>query len=70
MRKYKHHISEIFVFHNGMVAVFDQNEQQMPFFQGHKDEAMPKIKRRLSRQKGVVTWNGVDNLQVSGAAKE
>ena len=39
-----------------MVAVFDQNDDQMPFFQGKREEAMPKIKRRLNRQKGLVHY--------------
>jgi len=39
-----------------MVMVFDQYGQQMPSFQGRKNEAMPKIKARLSRQKGKVEW--------------
>ena len=39
-----------------MVVVFNQYGQQMPYFQGRKNEAMPKIKARLSRQKGMVEW--------------
>lgn len=46
-----------------MVAVFDQNEEQMPFFQGRKDKAMPRIKRRLRRQKGFVEWIGKQYLK-------
>jgi len=56
MRVYKHTIAYVFVFRNGMVAVLDQNNEQMPAFQGRKDEVMPKIKRRLGRQKGAVEW--------------
>lgn len=55
-RQYKHRTTAVYVFRNGMVACFDQNGQQMPFFQGRKEEAMPKIKRRLARQKGIVEW--------------
>jgi len=62
MRKYKHRITTVFVFQNGMVAVSDQHGQQMPFFQGRKQDAMPRIKRRLDQQKGVVTWYGIENL--------
>jgi hypothetical protein len=56
-------ITNICLFRNGMVAVFDQNGQQMPAFQGERKEVMPKIKRRLERQKGLVLWEkeeGVD----------
>ena len=63
MRKYKHIITAVYVFKNGIVAVFDQNGQQMPFFQGRKEEAMPKIKRRLDRQKGKVEWYGLEILE-------
>lgn len=61
MRDYKHKITTVYVFENGMVAVFDQNDEQMPFFQGRKEEAIPKIKRRLERQKGIVEWHGSVN---------
>jgi len=64
LREYKHRITTVFVFPNKMVAVCDQNGQQMPFFQGRKDEVMPRIKRRLDRQKGKVVWHGVENLRV------
>jgi len=56
VREYKHRITTIFIFTNGMVAVFDQNDQQMPFFQGKKEDVMPKIKRRCARQKGIVKY--------------
>lgn len=55
-QNFKHNITTIYVFRNGMVVVFDQNGQQMPFFQGRQKEAMPKIKRRLAKQKSVVEW--------------
>lgn len=64
LREYRHKIKTIFIFTNGMVAVFDQNGQQMPFFQGRKEEVMPKIKRRLNRQKGSVEWYGLNNLNI------
>jgi len=56
MREYKHKITTIFVFLNDMVAVCDQKGEQMPFFQGKREEALPRIKRRLTRQKGVVEY--------------
>jgi len=56
VRNYKRLIRYVYVFRNGMVAVYDQNDEQMPFFQGPKKEAMPRIKRRLDRQKGIVEW--------------
>ena len=62
-REYKHRISTVFVFPNAMVAVCDQNGEQMPFFQGRKEVAMHRIKRRLDRQKGAVTWYGENNLR-------
>ena len=66
MKAYKHLIRDVFVFPNGMIAVCDQNGEQMPFFQGRKEEAMPKIKRRLDRQRGKVWWHGPKNLKEEG----
>jgi len=63
MRNYKHRIKSVFVFQNGMVAVCDQNGEQMPYFQGEKAKAIPRIKRRLDKQKGVVEWHGCENLR-------
>jgi hypothetical protein len=65
--KFKQTLVEVFIFKNGMVAVFDERLQQMPFFQGRQDIAMPKIKSRIKRQKPCsviwqiaqgVTWEG------------
>lgn len=56
MREYKLRISAVYLFKNGLVAVFDQYGHQMGKFQGRKAEAMPKIKRRLARQEGLVEW--------------
>ena len=64
MRDYKHVIKTVFVFPNGMVVVCDQNGVQMPYFQGEKVKAMPRIKRRLGRQKGKVEWYGCQNLRM------
>jgi hypothetical protein len=57
---YKHIIKTVFLFQNGLVAVTDQNGEQIAFFQGRKDEVMLKIKRRLENQKGIVEWKGFD----------
>lgn len=55
---YKHQITAVYVFQNGMVAVFDQYDQQMPFFQGRKsDLTMKRIKDRMKRQRcKIVEW--------------
>jgi len=50
MRKYKHEIRNIISFANGMTAVFDQNNEQMPAFQGRTEEVEDKIINRLIRQ--------------------
>jgi hypothetical protein len=47
---FKQNITAVYVFKNGMIAVFDQFGTQIPFFQGRQSEAMPKIKRRIARQ--------------------
>lgn len=60
---FKKVIANICLFKNGMVAVFDQNGQQMPAFQGERKDVMLKIKRRLEKQRGSVYWEkeeGVD----------
>lgn len=57
--KYKHMITDVFVFTNGMVAVCDQNGELMPKFQGERTfNLMKKIKDRIQRQKIPVTWHG------------
>jgi len=48
--KFKQTITAVYIFKNGIVAVFDENDKQMPKFQGKQSEVMPKIKRRISRQ--------------------
>lgn len=35
-----HHV---YIFPNGMVACFDQYDEQMPKYQGRKEEALPKL---------------------------
>jgi hypothetical protein len=37
-------ITNVYVFTNGMVMVFDQHGQQMPEYQGDAEEMMPKIR--------------------------
>ena len=49
-------IKRIFVFSNGMVAVFDDKEQQVPELQGRKDLVLPKINEILKNQKEQVIW--------------
>jgi hypothetical protein len=63
---YKRRIAAVYVFKNGMVAVFDQWGIQLPFFQGKRSEAMPKIKSRLDRQKGSVYWKIQEGANFAG----
>lgn len=54
---YKQMIMHVYIFKNGMVAVFDQNDKQMPKFQGRRSfKLMNKIKNRIVRQKTKVFW--------------
>ena len=61
---YKHLITKIIVCtypspYNDVLAVFDQNGEQMPQFQGERTfKVMKKIKDRIVRQKTAVTWIG------------
>ena len=57
-KDYKHQITAIYVFQNGMLAVFDQNDNQMPFFQGRRSYlTMKRIKDRIKRQRNkIVEW--------------
>ena len=58
--KYRHMITDVFVFKNGMVAVFDQKGEQMPDFQGNRTmKLMKKIKDRHMRQKSAVLWHSM-----------
>jgi len=58
MKQYKQMITHVYVFTNNMVAVFDQNGQQMPKFQGERTfNLMDKIKNRIKRQGTTVLWN-------------
>jgi len=43
----KPRIENVYCFPNGMVAVTDQNGQQIPEYQGRYDEVWPKIERDL-----------------------
>ena len=36
-------ITNVYVFQNGMVVVFDQNGQQMGDYQGYMSDVLPKI---------------------------
>lgn len=47
---FKQMIVDVFIFANGMVATTDLKGEQMPYFQGKRNEAMPKIKSRIERQ--------------------
>lgn len=49
-KPFKHILAEVYIFANGMVGVLDSYGQQMSFFQGRRDVAMPKIKSRIDRQ--------------------
>lgn len=37
-------ITNVYVFPNGMVMVFDQHGKQMPDYQGRSDEVIPRIR--------------------------
>lgn len=68
MNEYKQRISAVYVFKNGMVAVFDQRGQQMSFFQGRRDfKRMKQIKDRIDRQKPCgVEWLIQDGANFAG----
>lgn len=65
MMQYKHMITNVCVFTNDMVMVFDQDGKQMPDFQGKRTvKLMKKIKDRQFRQKTPVAWNMNANYRV------
>jgi hypothetical protein len=68
MKDYKHRIAAVFVFKNGMIAVFDQWGKQMPFFQGRRDfKRMKQIKDRIERQLPCgVEWQIEEGANFSG----
>lgn len=57
-KDYRHQITAVYVFKNGMVAVFDQHDKQMPFFQGRGNtRTMKRINDRIKRQRNKnVEW--------------
>lgn len=57
-KDYRHQITAVYVFQNGMVAVFDQHDKQMPFFQGRGGfRTMKRINDRIKRQRNkIVEW--------------
>jgi hypothetical protein len=49
-------IAAVFVFPNGMVAVTDQHGEQWPEFQGHRDEALPRIREACKANAWKPEW--------------
>lgn len=45
MKEQYRRLDKVYLFPNDMVMAFDQHGRQWPEYQGHKDEAVPKIKR-------------------------
>ena len=49
-------IKTVYVWQNGMVMVFNQRGEQMPRYQGHKNDVLPKL-RRLKTQFPHIEWH-------------
>lgn len=50
MEQSQKRITSVLQFINGMVAVFDENDQQWPEFQGPFEEMQGKIAEQIGRQ--------------------
>lgn len=50
-------IRSVHVFENGMVMVFGHDGQQIPEYQGHKNEMLPAIRAVYSGPISAAQWN-------------
>jgi hypothetical protein len=71
-KPYKHQIKTVYVYKNGTIAVLDQNNNQMPEFQGMRTfPLMKRLKDRINRQKPCfVKWFVQEGTDFAGTTTE
>lgn len=66
-KKFQQTIVAVYVFKNGTVVVFDEEDRQMPFFQGPQDIAMRRVKRRIEKQRPCsIEWKIQEGANFAG----